>query len=695
MERIRTWRTNSVAALGPWLLLASLVWIALDARPIRAQFGGPQDYTVRVVDQLGRPLDGSLVRVEGASADQPTPATITADPGPQLFVIQPAFQGSIFAGGSLVPASPNGLQRAEMIFLDPMGGTVTIEWRTADVVVSVVDQNGVAVPGGTWGFAGGTGFYGSATVTAPITDDGVYPAIAGPSAGGWQFTARSAFDGSAIDLTRDETREVDESTSALSFTWRQVACTMGVVDAAGAPIRGATWTMFGHTFAAGDAIVLPTTEDASGAVLQGQYAAGLPATLFTNTASGTGSGTFEVLEDGTLAPAFIDVAGSAFGLRCGVSPFPPITTGTLEGTVLADGEPRVNASVHVADAGGGSTTLLTDASGNYLLSDVPQGTAVVTLALPEGYHFVDPPSGSRAVTIVAEATTRADFSIALDDVEPPPPPPPPPVVNNPETRQYWAREIRAALRGHGAHDEAFKDMRETYPLRIFDQFAKHETSPVRVEGVTQVDPDGSGPKLPRRLEIADMDATMEVPGNTALGNAKRELLVILLNVVSGRLSLNLIVDGEGTTLEEEIRRIAEMINDGKPANDRMAASHAMQINAGRGSPGRSDGYRIDDPSTAGLQDLDETSAASSPRVAVLRDGAAGRVRIAFTLASPGPATLDVYDARGRHLERIYAGDAPAGTTTVTWSRIRSGHGIYFARLQSADGPGAAKFFAAP
>ena len=94
--------------------------------------------------------------------------------------------------------------------------------------------------------------------------------------------------------------------------------------------------------------------------------------------------------------------------------------------------------------------------------------------------------------------------------------------------------------------QAFKDMRETYPVRIFEQFAKHETSPVRVEGVTQVDPDGSGPKLPRRLEIADMDATMEVPGNSAIGNAKRELLVILLNVMSGRLSLNLIVDGEGT-----------------------------------------------------------------------------------------------------------------------------------------------------
>jgi hypothetical protein len=463
---------------------------------------------------------------------------------------------------------------------------------------------------------------------------------------------------------------------------------MGVVDAAGAAIRGATWTMFGHTFAAGDAIVLPTTEDPS-AALAGAYASGLPATLFTNTPSGSGNGTFEVLPDGSLAPAFIDVAGSAFGLRCGVSPFPPITTGTLEGTVLADGTPKANVSVLVADAAGGSTSLLTDGAGNYQLADVPQGAAVVTLGTPAGFHAVDPASGSRTVTIVAGETARADFSIAADTVPPPPPPPPPPLANSPEDWKFWSKEIRVALRGHGSHVETFKNMREGYPVRIFDEFANHATSPVRVQGVTQIDADGPGPKLPRRLELTDMDATIDPGNSSALQVAKRELLVILLNVVSGRLSLALPVNG--TTLEVEIRRLADAINDGKPLNDRLAADHGRRINAGHaGGPARSGGYLADDPSGTALVPA-ETASAAAARVSVLRDGS--RVRVAFTLPAPGPATLDVYDAMGRHVDRLYAGDAPAGSTIVTWNRARSGRGIYFARLVTAEGPATAKFVA--
>jgi hypothetical protein len=694
MERIRTQRTNPVAELGPWLTLASVLWIALAVHPAQAQFA-PASYTVRVVDQHGRSLDGSLVRIEGATEDMPTPAMFTAAMGPNLFIIQPAFQGAMFPGGSLVPGSPNGLQRSEMIFLDPMGGDVTIEWQTADLAVSVADQNGAPIPGGTWGIAGGTDFYGAATLIAPITDEGVYPTLAGASVGGWNFMVRAAFDGNSIDLMRAEAREVDASTSALAFTWRQAACTMGVVDGTGAPIRGATWSMFGHTFAAGDAIVLPATEDGSGATLEGAYASGLPATLSTNTGSGDGSGTFEVLEDGTLAPAFIDINGATFGLRCGVSPFPSITTGTLAGTVLADGAPMANVAVQVADAAGGSTALLTDAAGGFALADVPQGVAVVTLTVPTGYHAVDPASGSRSVTIVAGESATADFAIAADIV--PPPPPPPTYVNVPETWNYWQKEVRAALRNHGGHLETFKDMRDTYPTRIFEQFAQHPTDPVRVEGVTQVDPDGSGPKLPRRLDINDLDATIEPGNSTAIVVAKRELLVILLNVVSNRLSLNLPVDDQGTTLEQEIRRLADMINDGKPANDRLAGTRGSLINSGAGSPlvaARTGGYSNDQPSGGVVGDPASQATATGPRVAVLHDGYGSGVRVAFTLAQAGSAQVDVFDATGRHVERLWSGDAPAGSTIVSWNG-GGRRGIYFARLVSAEGSSAAKFVIVP
>jgi hypothetical protein len=103
---------------------------------------------------------------------------------------------------------------------------------------------------------------------------------------------------------------------------------------------------------------------------------------------------------------------------------------------------------------------------------------------------------------------------------------------------------------------------------------------VRVEGVTQVDPDGAGPLPARRLTLTEMDATVDPTVSTQSSAARSELLVILLNVVSGRLSLNLVVDAQGTTLAQQIRILAALINSGQVASARKAHDVALRINSG-------------------------------------------------------------------------------------------------------------------
>jgi len=365
----------------PLRALAALLLLGL-ATPARAQ-GGPMPVTLRVVDQNGQELTGSKVSLVGGELSWETPATANLDFGPQLFTVEPAFQGAMFPNGWHRPAAPNGLARDEFLFVDGSPELVIV-WNTAQVALDT------QFPGGTWGFEGENTWYGPATVTAPITDETVYNSLSGPSRDGWRFAVRAAFDGQAIDLTRAEAREVDGSTSGLSFEWRQSACNMGVVDGTGAPIRGATWTMFGHTFAAGDAITLPATDDPS---YGGALAAGIPATISTNTASGSGNATFEVNADGSLSPAFVNINGGSFGLRCGVAPFPPVTTGTLNGTVLADGKPKSGVSVSLLDAANGTRELTTDAVGAFAFADVPAGPATVTIKVPSGYHALKPVTG--------------------------------------------------------------------------------------------------------------------------------------------------------------------------------------------------------------------------------------------------------------------------------------------------------------
>jgi hypothetical protein len=322
MERFQVLISNALRSTALFVGLAATVAVGAAAlAPAKAAAQGGT-VTIRVVDQNGTTLTGSTVRLLGTDMVWETPATVSLDMGPQAFTIEPAFQGAMLPGGFARPQVANGLTRDEFTFYDGMSPELVFEWRTATVGVGVADQNGVAIPGASWGFAGEGAWFAPGTLVAPITDESFYPFLQGASVNGWNFAVRAAFDGQAIDLTREEAREVAESTTDLSFEWRQLACTMGVVSGTEAPIRGATWTMLGHTFAAGDAITLPVTDNAFYPSLAGALESGIPADLFTNTPSGSGSATFEVGADGVLTPAFTTIGGDSFGLRCGVSPFP-------------------------------------------------------------------------------------------------------------------------------------------------------------------------------------------------------------------------------------------------------------------------------------------------------------------------------------------------------------------------------------
>ncbi len=691
MERIRKAARRRFTPTLTALAATTAILTAMAPPVAQAQFGGaPASYTFRVVDQNGRPLDGSMVRVEGTTGDMTTPATVDLVAGPQLVTIEPAVLGAMLPGGALRPGGANGLSRNEFLFLNPGGGDVLIVWRTADVAVSVVDQNGGAIAGARWGFAGDGAMYAPGMLTLPLTDEAVHTGMSGPSLAGWVFDVRAAFDGAPVDLVRSEVREATDGLTGLDFEWRQTACTMGVVDANGAAIRGATWTMLGHTFEAGDAIALPTTDEALYGNLAGTLTSGFTVHLFTNSSFGSGDVMFEADASGLLSPDFADVNGGAFGLRCGITAFPPLTTGSLAVSVTADGAAFAGAQVAVVDANNAGSTQVTGAGGSFELADVPQGPLALTLTVPAGYHAVDPASASIATSIVAGETRSVAFAIAHDIVTPPPPSP---VVNNPESYNYWRREVAAALRGSGRRDENPQDMASSFPQAIFAHFAQHATDPVCVEGVTQVDPDGTGPTAARRLTLADMDSTLDPGGNNALRQAKRELLVVLLNVVSGRLSLNLVVDASGRTLAEEIRRLAVMINDGLPANDAIARGEAEHINSGKAGwriPVRTLGPHVEDVAEeVGASD----AASSSDTIALATRPAAGSLRIAFTLADAQRVTLDVYDASGRRQARLYAGDAPAGTTELTWN-AGGRRGVFFARLITLQGVKTVKLVAA-
>jgi len=62
-------------------------------------------------------------------------------------------------------------------------------------------------------------------------------------------------------------------------------------------------------------------------------------------------------------------------------------------------------------------------------------------------------------------------------------------------------------------------------------------------------------------------------------------------------------------------------------------------------------------------------------------------RLAFTLAQPGPANLEVLDVSGRRIATLLDGWQSAGRHELVWQPADPAAGVYFARLRTAGGSG--------
>lgn len=62
-----------------------------------------------------------------------------------------------------------------------------------------------------------------------------------------------------------------------------------------------------------------------------------------------------------------------------------------------------------------------------------------------------------------------------------------------------------------------------------------------------------------------------------------------------------------------------------------------------------------------------------------------RTEVEFEMARPGRVWLAVFDAAGRRVQTLLDGDLAAGAHTAAWNAATAPAGVYFVRLESADG----------
>jgi hypothetical protein len=340
--------------------------------------------------------------------------------------------------------------------------------------------------------------------------------------------------------------------------------------------------------------------------------------------------------------------------------------GCLEGSVVADcnGEtypaPGVTIDLYTADNTlVGSTS--TDMQGDYSFTGLTIGNYLVTVVPPMGYAA---DQETKPASVFVGDCAVVDFLLTCD-----------PHPSCQRSIGYWKHQVNAHLTGYGYPHESLANM-SYYMEEIRVHFYENILHPVKL---VEIDPGSQQDSLIalRQLLTVNREATLK-------DRAVQQLLALLLNVVSSKISLGEVISEDGANVSQAITYCYDLITDCVGSNDEDAKDIGDYINCGETVP-------------AGMIPLD------TPFIWYERDRF-GRIeylgkgypnpfvtsaRISFALKGEGlvPVNLKVFDVTGRVVRTLISDDLEPGRHSVSWNGLtdrgeRVSSGVYFYELRT-------------
>jgi hypothetical protein len=211
------------------------------------------------------------------------------------------------------------LRRTDDVEIDE-SFTGQFEWITRTEQIWVRDQNAVPIPGSAVAV-----HYVNLVIdngsegTFPITDEIIYPTIAGSWKDGIGFMVRPGIGGMNIWnlLHRNDAVEIDESFTG-EFEWITVEGPLYVVDESGIEeVEGSSYycDMLGN-YQSGDAITLPVTDNDLYPGIGGNYSDGYDIIIYPGDQPGVSAlYSYEFYADYSILPQFVNINDSLYGLR--------------------------------------------------------------------------------------------------------------------------------------------------------------------------------------------------------------------------------------------------------------------------------------------------------------------------------------------------------------------------------------------
>jgi hypothetical protein len=326
----------------------------------------------------------------------------------------------------------------------------------------------------------------------------------------------------------------------------------------------------------------------------------------------------------------------------------------------------------------GSTA--TDASGWYSFSDLAAGTYYVHVWPPLGYTT---DQELREVQL-ADQDVQVDFLFTALDV-----------VDDWRGRGYWMHQVKSLLTGRGHVHEPYEVMCD-YLEQIRSYFNTHPEFPVLTYTV-----DADSDCDQRLLDLQEaLHPTSEL---TTLNRATSDLVVLLLNIVSGRIVSGANVNAEppeaprndalrsgvGTrmTASQAVAFTDALITDGDETNDDLAYLIVRLVNTGIPVP-----VGWIDPATPDVDYLVisgvENEETLLPYGYSLEQNYPNPfnpvTNIGFNLPRSSAVKLEIYNMMGHQVATVVDGRFGAGQHIVTWDGSQVSSGVYLYRLKAGD-----------
>jgi hypothetical protein len=335
-------------------------------------------------------------------------------------------------------------------------------------------------------------------------------------------------------------------------------------------------------------------------------------------------------------------------------------TGNISGVVATPEGGLRGVPVDLVESGGdpyGSTA--TDESGAYQFPDVPNGEYTISISVPLGYMAEDE---SYDIEIEGQDII-VDFD--LTEVE---------TVDERRGVGFWKHQLNVYILDKGRARIPEEEFRQ-YLADIGAHFNNNPVNPIALYAVEQpADPMDS---LTAAWELLSAGGRQPMAARAA-----RQLMAVILNVVSLRLHQQTAVAEDGASASQAITYCYDLITDEETDNDETAKDIAewindnMMIAAGIIPLSTPDISYRPEPSGGSQYPSSLNFAGCYPNPF----NAATSFR--YSLSGPGEINISIYNVLGQKVATIFDGTQDGGEHSVTWDASAFPSGVYFARLEA-------------